>query len=588
MKIGSDNLRMPGAIVGLSVRGGLIAAASEGKYRSPSAAVFDLTTGAVRLREATARAAAVSHAGDRVALGLRGGSVRVLDASFATMWESNVAEKPEDQCVAWTPDDAVVAHFDRSAITLLDARTGSVLARFDMTYAKMLGHTASGIAFGANHKVHVVASSTDVTTLGSLPDYAWVAGDALVVKTLGPEAAVEWRDLDGGALRTMAGSVRGVDRLGVCARTQRVVIHDNRHPIDKGAAANDPLTAQILGPDGERWSVEIPFIGVHAAFDEDRTVVIGGARGELVVIDLVDRAVRIAAVPASTDALSLAFVADARLACGSESGAVLRDLADGTVIATLGRHEQVAAGGDRILTWGKGAELFDRDGARVAELAPATTSIAMAAVSDDGTRVALAPHGATVTPLVFDGATGAPVVAYEGNGIVESYSLWSANPWSSDDPAAVGGLWFFAPHELLVVFENGSFVYREGEPRRGVKAPSARSGIVVGDGFIAARNRDSVSIYTRDGEHVENLMGEHRPCAAAGKLLAVGDETGRIALRDALANVEVTSEQVHAWYVTAIAIRSDRLPDREWRARRRDPRASPRYQVARTFTTAGS
>jgi hypothetical protein len=554
VKIGGDHLRMPGAIVSLSVRGGLIAAASEGTYRSPSAAVFDLTTGAVRLREATGRAAAMSHAGDRVALGLRSGSVRVLDASFARIWDSKAAENPQDQRVAWTPDDAVVAHFDRSAITLFDAGAGGVIARLDVRYSKLLGHTASGIAFGANGKVHVVASSGDVTTCGSLPDYACVAGDALVVKTLGPEAAVEWRDLDGGALRTIVGGVRGLERLGVCARTQRVVIHDNRHPIDKGAAANDPLTAQILGPGGERWSVEIPFRGLHAAFDEERTVVIGGARGELAVIDLVDRAVRITAVPASADALSLAFVADARLACGSESGAVLRDLAEGAVIATLGRHEHVAAGGERILTWGNGAELFDRDGARIAELAPATIAIEMAAISDDGTRVALAPRGATVTPLVFDGADGAPVVAYEGNGIVESNSLWSANPWSSNDPAAVGGLWFLAPHELLVVFDNGSFVYREGEPRREVKTPVARSGIVGGEGFIAAHNKGSLYVYTRDGEHVEFLNGDHRPCAAAGKLLAVGDETGRIALRDALAKIDVTSEQVHAWYVTAIAI----------------------------------
>jgi len=554
VKIGGDNLRMPGATVGLSVRGGLIAAASEGKYRSPSAAVFDLTTGAVRLREATARAAAVSHAGDRVVLGLRDGTVRMLDGSFATTWETKLVEKPEDQRVAWTPDDAAVAHFDKSAITLLDARAGSVIARIDQPYAKLLGHSASGIAFGAKSKVHVVASSGEVRTFGSLPDYAWVAGDALVVKTLGPDAAVQWRDLESGALRTSAGGVRGLERLGVCARTQRVVIHDNRHPSDKGAAANDPLTAQILGPDGERWSVEIPFFGAHAAFDEDRTLVIGGSRGELVVIDLVDRAVRISAVPASTDALSLAFVADARLACGSESGAVLRDLGDGKVVATLGRHEHVAAGGERILTWGKGAELFDRDGARIAELAPATMSIAMAVISDDGTRVALAPRGATVTPLVFDGATGVPVVAYEGNGIVERYSLWSGNPWSSDDPAAVGGLWFLTPNELLVVFDNGSFVYREGEPRREVKAPSARSGIVVGDGFIAAHNKDSLYIYTRDGEHVEFLNGDHRPCAAAGRLLAVGDEAGRIAVRDALVKVDLASDQVHGWYVTAVAI----------------------------------
>ncbi|MEO8707148.1 MAG: hypothetical protein ABI867_44385, partial [Kofleriaceae bacterium] len=506
MKIGGDNLRMPGAIVGLSVRGGLIAGASEGRYQSRSAAVFDLTTGAVRLRDATARAAAVSHAGDRVALGLRG-AVRVLDASFAKTWESKVAESPDEPRVAWTPDDAAVAHFDKSAITLLDARAGSVIARVDMTYSKVLGHTASGIAFGANGKVHVLSSSGDVRTCGSLPDYAWVAGDALVVKTLGPDAAVEWRDLDSGALRTSAGGVRSLDRLGVCSRTQRMVLHDNRHPIDKGAAANDPLTAQILGPDGERWSVEIPFTGAFAAFDEDRTVVIGGSRGELAVIDLVDRAVRIAAVPASADALSLAFVADARLACGSESGAVLRDLADGTLVATLGRYEHVAAGGERIITWGKGAALFDRDGGRIAELAPATMSIEMAAISDDGTRVAVAPRETTVTPLVFDGATGALVVAYEGNGIVES-----GHSWSSDKPAAVGGLCFLAPYELLVVFDNGSFVYREGEPRREVKTLSARSGIVVGDGFIAAHNKDSLYISTRDGEHVELLNGDHRPC----------------------------------------------------------------------------
>jgi WD40 repeat protein len=87
-----------------------------------------------------------------------------------------------------------------------------------------------------------------------------------------------------------------------------------------------------------------------------------------------------------------------------------------------------------------------------------------------------------------------------------------------------------------------------------VKRVSARSGIVVGDGFIAAHNKDSLYIYTHDREHVEFLNGDHRPCAAAGKLLAIGDETGRIALRDALAKVDVTSEHVHGWYVTAVAI----------------------------------
>jgi hypothetical protein len=225
---------------------------------------------------------------------------------------------------------------------------------------------------------------------------------------------------------------------------------------------------------------------------------------------------------------------------------VLRELAGGEVVAALARHEHVAAGGERILTWGNGAALFDRDGARIAELAPPTTTIQSAAISDDGTRVAVAPRGATVTPLVFDGATGALLVAHEGNGTVESYT--------SEDPAAVGGLWFLAPHELLVVFENGSFVYREGKPRAEVKAPSARSGIVVGDGFIAAQNKDSLYLYTRDGEHVEFLWGAHRPCAAIGRLLAVGDETGRIAMRDVLAKTDLASEQVHGWYVTAVAI----------------------------------
>ncbi|HEU0037616.1 MAG TPA: hypothetical protein VFQ53_43695 [Kofleriaceae bacterium] len=554
MKIGGDNLRMPDAIVSISVRGGVIVAASEGRRQARSVAVFDLATGAVRLRDATARTAAVSHAGDRVALGLGDLGVRVLDGSFAPIWESKVSEKATDQSVAWTPDDAAVAHFDRSALTLLDARTGTVVARLDMQYAKLLGHTASGIAFGADHQVHVVTSSGEVTTFGSLPDYAWVAGDALVATTLGPDAAVEWRDLDGGGLRASARGVRGLARLGVCARTQRVVLHDNRHPIDKGAAADDPLTAQVLGPDGERWSVEIPFLAMRAAFDEDRTVVLGGTRGELAAVDLVDRSVRISAVPASADALSLAFVADARLACGSESGAVLRDVADGSVVATLGGYSHVAAGGERIVAWGNGAALFDRDGARIAELAPATASIQLAAISDDGSRVALAPRGATVTPLVFDGGNGALLVAHGGNGIVERYSLWSANPWSSDDPAAVEGLWFLAPHDLLVVFDNGSFVYREGQPRREVKTPRAQSGIVVGDGFIAACNKEYLDIYTRDGERVEFLRGDHHVCAAAGNVLVVGDETGRIALRDALAKVDLASEQVHAWYVTAVAV----------------------------------
>ena len=42
---------MPGAIIALSVRRGLVAAASEGSYHSKSVTVFELATGAVRIRE---------------------------------------------------------------------------------------------------------------------------------------------------------------------------------------------------------------------------------------------------------------------------------------------------------------------------------------------------------------------------------------------------------------------------------------------------------------------------------------------------------------------------------------------------------
>ncbi len=51
MKIGGDPFRLPGAIIALSVRRGLVAAASEGSYHSKSVTVFELATGAVRIRE---------------------------------------------------------------------------------------------------------------------------------------------------------------------------------------------------------------------------------------------------------------------------------------------------------------------------------------------------------------------------------------------------------------------------------------------------------------------------------------------------------------------------------------------------------
>ncbi|MEO8706018.1 MAG: WD40 repeat domain-containing protein [Kofleriaceae bacterium] len=530
MKLGNDNLRMRGRVTAVADGRSSIAAASDKMF-----AIFDAATGECRHRAFKSQhALAFSHDDTLLAVGEFNASVIDLQ-TFQPRWEVWIGSSVRD--IQWSPDQRVLALGSHERLVLLDAITGTVIASVEAQSAGV-AFIETGVVYTAAREVRTLSFTGETSVLGEAPSAAFVAiaRDAFVVFSWSTNDLV-WHSLDGTELARVSTTSRSYERRAADRTCDRIVI-----------ATDDVL--HMHSRDGIRT-----IGGLERRFEVlalgDRRLVAGAWDGDLAIIDL-DAGSRLETPPAAPS--SLAFVADARLACAGDAGAVLRDLANGDVIAELGPYEHVATAGQRILAWGKaGARVFDDMGISIAELT--TASIGLGTIAFDGV-VALAPTLTTDTPMVFD-ESGQHLRTHAGNGIDSKYSSSSHSNWSSDDPAVIEGLVFLTPARVLAFYENGTIEY-DGEQRivrPYIPLPKAVAlldeHVVVGSQGYHHIHRIVDGIVSDKAEHVIREMSR---CVGLGHLIVFGTDDGRIVLYDVRTGTELGARATHLWGVRALAI----------------------------------
>ena len=532
MRLGDDNLRIRGRVTAIADGRDSIAAASEHMF-----AVFDAATGVCRHRRPEGQASlAFSH--DDAYLAVGSFELAVIDMqTFQPRWTVRIGS--QIKAIRWAPDDRHLALAAYNELVLVDADSGEVTVRVATTgfqrSAPNLAFTDTGVVYVEHVTMRTLSVSGESGEIAGTSYTVLALADDVYVAT--SDGGLVWRALDGTELARQPMTASYYHFMAADRTCDRIAIH-----------VEDVLRLQLRA--GGADSLVPLDRRFKAATLSDRRLVAGASGGELAIIGL-DGSPRLEVSFAPPS--SLAFVADARLACAGESGAVLRELVHGQVLAELGPYENVATAGDRILAWGtKGARVFDGAGAVIADLA--TAAIGFGTIAFDGV-VALAPAGTTDTPMVFD-ERGEHVRTHTGNGNHDSYGCSSHNSWARNEPAVIAGMVFLTPARLLVFYENGTVEYdgaqrieRPYVPLPGAVVPLAEH-VVVGDNGHHTIHPMGDGVV---GEIEKRIWGMKR-CAGRGHLIAFGTDDGRIVLYDARTQAEIGAHATHAWDVRAIAI----------------------------------
>lgn len=541
MKLGGDQLRVHGEVVGVAVRGPWIAVASR-----KMVALFDRATGIARWRVgvrqfSAAFSVAISHDLETVAIGEFG--VRIVDAGTgAERWSRHLGSSTKQ--LEFSADDAALLVCGHNRVWLLDPRSGEEQVRPMLEQATRAAFGGHGIVFPVDYRMKSVG-----------PDG--------VVHDLGPLVSCATAVTRGGVIADQSSRVIFTDLEG--AERQTIPISTAYEGLEAAHPAGDRIA--MRHDNGEVWLLDdrggirviasaMAAAGAVGVLDDD-TLVIGARDGTVSIIDLASDTRRTASPPPPT---SLAFASDATLACagplaatgtsrGPVHAAMIRELAGGTVIAELGAFERVTAEGDRIVAWGeRGARLFDLAGRFVSELA--TTTVSSVAIS--ATRIAIA-NKTEASPCIHD-RDGRLLRTLTGNGTVIRYSGSShGGGWASDDPAYATAMAWLGPERLLVYFDQGVIVF-EGDARTTCGYASAEVVFALDDRLIIGSGSKLECLAIVDGVPGPALWvrDNTRPLAAAGNRVAISVD-GEILLLDTAAGDERARHATHLWQVLAVA-----------------------------------